>query len=262
MPQAESTLQEGIQAVKGGNFERARRLFNLVVEEDPDSEQGWYWLGLIAPDQDKRVACFLRALEINPANQDARDRLVRLGVPLPEGLEQAGTDGELLSPDEEETGPLPSRPLNSGFEPKTQPRKIPEVFEPLDDEDEEGGEPGAELPGIFAQEGSSPEADLSAEMPYQDDDLQGLLEDEDLLEPGQAQRSSMIGRLLPVLVILVLVACASLVFLSTRSGGLPFGLALAQPSPTLTPTATRPPPTATGHWRKTGENSGSSMGLR
>ena len=234
MPTTDQTLQQGIQAVKGGNFERARRLFNRVIEEDPDSEQGWYWLGLVASDQDRRVACFLRALTLNPANHEARDRLVRLGVPIPEELDQAGAAVEGLPLDQEETGPLP--PLN-GPGGSSRPA-VPEVFEPLDDSDLE------ELAGTEPDEQES-EPGLAASQIYSDEDLTAAFEDEDLLEPGMTRQSSPIGRLLPILVVLLIVACASGVYLVSNSGGLPFGLALAPASATPSPSATRPPPTAT-----------------
>ena len=237
MASAEKTLQDGIHAVKVGNFERARRLFNQVVEEDPDSEQGWYWLGLIASDQDKRVACFMRALEINPTNREARDRLERLGVPIPEALDVEIPDPVLDTLEDEETGPLPSPPGKAGLETGGQAQTVPEIFQPLDDEE-------PQPPQAEDAEENDDSGFFSTE-DFRNENFQDFPEVGDELETWPKRRVSWAGRLVPILAILVLVVCASTVYLSTRGGGQLFGLALAQSSPTPSPSATRPPATAT-----------------
>lgn len=241
MAGVDKTLQEGIQALKGGNFERARRLFSLVVQEDPDSEQGWYWLGLVASDQDKRIACFLRALEINPANQEAREKLARLGIPIPEELDQVIAGPNSLPPGEEDTGPLPSVPAHNQAEKTSRPGRAPEIFQPLEDDEAELAE--ASLSG--ARSAPLSESDLFQTRAYSDENLSDLDDEDAGLESIPRRQSSLVGRLLPILVILLLMACASLIYLSSQAGGLPFGLALGQASATPTPTATRPAPTPT-----------------
>jgi tetratricopeptide (TPR) repeat protein len=241
MAVVEKTLQEGIQAVKGGNFERARRLFNLVVEEDPDSEQGWYWLGLIASDQDKRIACFLRTLDINPANQEVREKLIRLGVPMLDELGQPDTGPNGLKPGEEDTGPLPTVIPQNQAEKYSRPVRAPEIFQPLEEDEQEQAE--ANLPDD--QSVALSESDLFHTRAYSDDNLSDLYDEDFELESIPKRQSSLVGRLLPILVILLLLACTSIIYLGTQADGLPFGLALARASATPTPTATRAIPTPT-----------------
>ena len=243
MAVADKTLQEGIQAVKGGNFERARRLFSLVVEEDPDSEHGWYWLGLIAPDQDQRVACFLRALEINPANREARDRLTRLGVAIPAEYDLDDSELNLLPEEDEETGPLPTAKSDNDVGAYSLPTQAPEVFRPLDDEIKPENAPAGQLktsspgsanpkaPGARTQDGE-----------YLDDSY-GDPDSE--LESVPNRQSPLVRTLLPILLILLVMVCAGILYFSAQAGSLPVWLALGQPSATPSPTATLPSPTPT-----------------
>jgi pimeloyl-ACP methyl ester carboxylesterase len=74
-------LQAGIAAVKSGDRERAAGLLAQVIKADPNSEEGWYWLGLSLSAPDQRDYCFRRVLALNPDHGKARQQLERLTAP-------------------------------------------------------------------------------------------------------------------------------------------------------------------------------------
>ncbi len=71
-------LHRGIQAARGGNPAMARRLLQQVTERAPENELAWIWLATVAADTEQRKRCLERVLEINPANERAKEALARL----------------------------------------------------------------------------------------------------------------------------------------------------------------------------------------
>ena len=81
-PESERTVpelvQEGAQALKAGQAERAEQVLRRAVALDEMYEQGWLWLsGAVDDDQDK-VACMEKVLAINPQNKRAQAGLALL----------------------------------------------------------------------------------------------------------------------------------------------------------------------------------------
>jgi tetratricopeptide (TPR) repeat protein len=74
----ENNLDLGIQAALRGDNEKATIYLSKVVSEDPASEEGWLWLGHVLSETDKRKYCYERVLKVNPANKDARQKLIEL----------------------------------------------------------------------------------------------------------------------------------------------------------------------------------------
>jgi tetratricopeptide (TPR) repeat protein len=74
----ENTLELGIQAALRGEKDEAAIYLSKVVSEDPSSEEGWLWLGHVLSETDKRKYCYERVLKLNPANKEARQKLIEL----------------------------------------------------------------------------------------------------------------------------------------------------------------------------------------
>jgi tetratricopeptide (TPR) repeat protein len=77
-------LTQGIQALKNGQREEARKLLMKVLEQEEDNERAWLWLsGAVDSDEDRRI-CLENVLTLNPNNDAARKGLAKLGPePLP-----------------------------------------------------------------------------------------------------------------------------------------------------------------------------------
>ncbi|MBN2304096.1 MAG: PD40 domain-containing protein [Anaerolineae bacterium] len=71
-------LQQGIEAAKAGDRNTARTLLEQVVEQDEQSEMGWFWLAAVVEDETQKRTCLGNVLVINPNNQRARRLLDRL----------------------------------------------------------------------------------------------------------------------------------------------------------------------------------------
>lgn len=76
-------LQEGIQAAKAGDRERARALLLSVVEADEENEQGWLWLGGVMETWAERRICLENVLTLNPDNEVAQRGLAKLNALAP-----------------------------------------------------------------------------------------------------------------------------------------------------------------------------------
>src|SRR5947208_1073482 len=72
---AEVLLQEAIAASKAGNNRLTRQRFRQVIELNPAHEMAWLWLAGVAEAPLESVQCLERVLEINPANERARQGL-------------------------------------------------------------------------------------------------------------------------------------------------------------------------------------------
>ncbi len=73
-------LAKGIQALKNGQREEARKTLLQVIEQDERNERAWLWLsGAVDTDEDRRV-CLENVLTLNPHNATARKGLAKLGA--------------------------------------------------------------------------------------------------------------------------------------------------------------------------------------
>src|SRR5436190_17470618 len=71
----ESLLQAGIAAAKAGDIAQASKLLVQVVQADPNSELGWFWLGLCCTSPARREFCFQKVLAIDPQHAGANHQL-------------------------------------------------------------------------------------------------------------------------------------------------------------------------------------------
>jgi tetratricopeptide (TPR) repeat protein len=74
----QKSLQKGIQAALSGDMKRARTHLARAVQENPRSDQAWHWLAKVLPDNRKKRACLIKALQLNPDNTAARQDLEAL----------------------------------------------------------------------------------------------------------------------------------------------------------------------------------------
>jgi len=92
--QVTNWLNAGIQALKAGQKEEARRLLMQVIAADEQHEQGWLWLsGAVAAAAERQI-CLENVLTINPNNQAARRGLAQLGVAPPKNVPTEPEKGE------------------------------------------------------------------------------------------------------------------------------------------------------------------------
>jgi tetratricopeptide (TPR) repeat protein len=82
MAKIDAWLRGGVEAAKAGERDKARRLLEQVIEADEDNETAWLWLSAVVDTKAERIKCLETALELNPANQDAKMALewLRSGV--------------------------------------------------------------------------------------------------------------------------------------------------------------------------------------
>ena len=72
---SDQQISEAIQLARQGELNAARRIFVELLEQQPQHELAWLWLGRILPDKGQRHYCLERVLKINPRNQEAREAL-------------------------------------------------------------------------------------------------------------------------------------------------------------------------------------------
>lgn len=101
-------LQAGINAARSGNTEQAQQLLVRLLQIDPKSEEGWYWMGLSLNDKEKREYCFRRVLALNPNHIEARSALSKLSKPI---------SSAQIFPESN----LESTPVQPAIEPKQKP---------------------------------------------------------------------------------------------------------------------------------------------
>lgn len=73
-----NNFQAGIEAYKAGENEEAEKYFRAALNENPKDEKAWQWLYQVSDNPSMRIACLKRILEINPANEQARQELNRI----------------------------------------------------------------------------------------------------------------------------------------------------------------------------------------
>jgi membrane protein YdbS with pleckstrin-like domain len=97
---------QGIQALKGGEKDRARSLFLSALEIDADDARAWLWLsGAVESEQD-RLDCLEQVIRIDPNNQAAAKGvalLVGKGI-VPSELRGQPAEEATLPPQEKDQG--------------------------------------------------------------------------------------------------------------------------------------------------------------
>src|SRR5438105_4249420 len=97
-------LKAGMEAARGKDILTARRLLRTTVADDPNNEQGWFWLASVSESPHEAIAHLRRALALNPNNTAAKKgidyynakiaKLTESGV-LATGRSKTGSSGAL-----------------------------------------------------------------------------------------------------------------------------------------------------------------------
>ncbi|MBE9534299.1 MAG: hypothetical protein IMF03_04800, partial [Proteobacteria bacterium] len=77
-------LAQGMEFARKGDQKQARELIAKAVKVDPSLKQGWWALAHLLDDQDRRIYCVKQVLKLDPADEQALEKLAELqGAPLP-----------------------------------------------------------------------------------------------------------------------------------------------------------------------------------
>lgn len=76
-------LQEAIDLLKQRRNDDAVPILAQYLKIHPNSEQGWFALSYAVREKTKKIYALEKVLDINPENEQARERLEKLSAPLP-----------------------------------------------------------------------------------------------------------------------------------------------------------------------------------
>jgi CheY-like chemotaxis protein len=68
----ETRLAAGVAAAKAKDIPAARRLLRAAVADDPNSDQGWFWLATVCDSPTEAISYLQRSLALNPNNSAAK----------------------------------------------------------------------------------------------------------------------------------------------------------------------------------------------
>jgi len=71
-------IQQGINAYKSGDREKARKLLIAATKQFPNDERSWGWLYNVCVSDRERIQCLQQILRINPTNEKAKQLLNEL----------------------------------------------------------------------------------------------------------------------------------------------------------------------------------------
>jgi hypothetical protein len=81
------SLQRGIDALRAGQLDIARKFLVSAIKENPNDERAWQWMCNAAKDDTERIYCLKQILRINPKNEKAGqflNQLINSTLVLPE----------------------------------------------------------------------------------------------------------------------------------------------------------------------------------
>lgn len=81
---AENELKQAIDAIKAGDKKRGGEILAELIKVEPNNEVAWLWLATCYKKVENKRRCLEKALEINPANQNAQQALNRLSSQIDE----------------------------------------------------------------------------------------------------------------------------------------------------------------------------------
>jgi len=73
-----SALQQGIDALRAGQRDIARKFLVTAIKENPNDERAWQWMCNAAKDDNERIYCLKQILRINPRSEKAGQFLNQL----------------------------------------------------------------------------------------------------------------------------------------------------------------------------------------
>jgi tetratricopeptide (TPR) repeat protein len=71
-------LREGIDAARAGDREKARDIFQEIIEKDDNNIQAWLWLSRVVKDPDEKRICLENILLLDPQNEQAKAAIAKL----------------------------------------------------------------------------------------------------------------------------------------------------------------------------------------
>ena len=77
-PVEDRRLASAITAIRTGDQARARALLERAIADNPENDQAWQWLAVVAETADEQQRCLYRALSINPNNETVREALQQI----------------------------------------------------------------------------------------------------------------------------------------------------------------------------------------
>ncbi|RMF82145.1 MAG: hypothetical protein D6737_02875 [Chloroflexi bacterium] len=80
MAEQDALLEQGVEAYKAGDRERASELFMQVIRQDRDNARAWYYLALTQKDPQRRKEALEQVLEIAPDNKQAKEALAKVNA--------------------------------------------------------------------------------------------------------------------------------------------------------------------------------------
>jgi len=83
---------QGIMAYEAGEYKEANRLLARAVKEDKDSEDAWFYLGMVQTKPEKKKQCMQRVLKINPENEKAKQEIANVAEALANPTQNATVD--------------------------------------------------------------------------------------------------------------------------------------------------------------------------
>ncbi|HIE25159.1 MAG TPA: hypothetical protein EYP74_04080, partial [Anaerolineales bacterium] len=125
-------LSAGIRAAEAGRREEAIKMLTRVVQKDPRSVDGWFYLGTVMPEDKQKIDCFRRAMKFDSNHLEAREELVRLGYLKPEPPKIVSVPAFSFDEPEEESPPVfDAEPSKKESEPAFsfgEPEEAPPIF--------------------------------------------------------------------------------------------------------------------------------------
>ena len=71
-------LAQAVKLVKEGQKKQGGLMLQEIVREQPQNELAWLWLANCVSDDQQKIACYSKAAEINPQNENTIKALQRL----------------------------------------------------------------------------------------------------------------------------------------------------------------------------------------
>ena len=76
----QTSLQQGIEAARNGERERAYELIRQAILEDPQSAPPWYYMSFLIDDVARQCEYLEWALKLDPDYAEAREALDQLHI--------------------------------------------------------------------------------------------------------------------------------------------------------------------------------------
>jgi hypothetical protein len=67
-----------VALIKSGQRDEARQRLLAILKNEPDNEIAWQWMYSVCRNDEERIGCLKRILQINPSNSSARLQLEKL----------------------------------------------------------------------------------------------------------------------------------------------------------------------------------------